>query len=388
MDHSSISEITAGLVLAGRISPRSVGANLLEPPYDTVVRLIQKGGDETSVTMEVGLHVVATCMAAAESISEKEDLTKYLRILEEVALRVEVGNKLQLEAKRLMQGESIDVTKAQAALNRLDSGLMEFTTLDKVEPESDMMIPTFFEPWDRDFGGVPKSGMVLLAAPPKVGKTTTILQIIDAMTKHKKEIGILSLEMPNAILLSRWIEINTKLTKAQRSRVHISDGVYSIDEAEIALTRLLTQHPDIYCVFIDFADLMIPEKTDESTEIAGRIYRAIARVAKLLNKPIILLSQLNSNYVGGIPKVNHIRWSRLAEAVAVMVILIFNVDRLWVDQGQDNKKNPQLPYVEGKGYLILGACRYKTPHKRLGAIQMSWLDDGYWDASDASWFPL
>lgn len=404
MDWSSASEIVCGLVLQGRLAPQSVKASNFEAPYDIIVRLLQQDKDESDILGKVGLQPIATCEAAADRVGTKEDLGKYLTLLEQTALYVEVGAQLEKYAKQLMKGQEVDVSKALSVVTKLDTGQREFTTMDQVEPEKNLWKSSYYPAWDFYFQGIPPSGLILVGAPPGTGKTTLVLKLIDGMTQDQtvtvegkngrkrkvqqkgQEVGMFSLELPNPVLLTRWIQTNESLTLEQRAKVHTTDETYTLDEMVVAISRMEAEHPNIYCYFIDFADLMIPEEREESVEMAGLIYRRLAALAKRIRKPIILLCQLNSNYIGGIPKVNHIRWSRLAEAVATMIVLICNQDQLFVDMGQKSKA-PQLPYVEGKAYLILGKSRFGHKMGSIGAIQLDWMGAQGW-GDEGEWYKL
>ena len=383
--------------MSDRISANAVDAKDLEAPYDKIVKLKQQKKDDVAITMAVGMHPMATVAAAAETVPVKADVTEYIKMLEQISLRVDVGNRLSLEAKKLLKGEEVNYNKLGAIVSQLDTGLREWTTMDKVEPEANMWEPTGWWIWDEYFGGVPKYGLLIIGAPPGVGKTSLVLKLIDYKTRSRKDgrkkipgkpVAMLSLELPNGILLSRLIETSENLTEDQRKLIRVTDEQYDIDEAVSAITRLVMVNPEVEDIFVDFADLLVPSIGEESTEMAGKIYRNLAGLAKLLRKRIYLISQLNSNYVGGRPRVNHIRWSRLAEAVASMVVLLYNPDQIDVEQGKNSKDN-KLPYMPDKAYIILGKSRFGYKHDgRTGAVQVDWLGQKGWGDESAVWFSL
>jgi replicative DNA helicase len=159
-----------------------------------------------------------------------------------------------------------------------------------------------------------------------------------------------------------------------------------VDALCVAAARMVADNPDIYAIGIDFADLMVPEDIGEEVGEASKIYRKLATLAKKLRKPIFLLCQLNSSHVGGIPHVNSIRYSRLAEAMAAMIVMGYNPDGIFIDAGKKDKKNP-LPYYEGKAYLILGKSRFGFLDG-VGAVRIPWLGRGGWGDEAEGWTRL
>jgi hypothetical protein len=357
----------------------------LEAPYDQIVKEVVAGKDQADIIGHVGFQPVQTALLAADSVKDT-DTSSYIKLLETVATRVQVGASLDKSVRRLLKGEEIDISRAGAELSKLEINRFNWRSGDQIEPRKAKWIPTYWEGWDEYFGGMPASGMILVGAPPKTGKTTTVVKLIDKMTRKKKKVGLLSLEMKAEEIMARWFEIRPNLPDGQRKLLRMDDGIYDVDSASVAISRLIASDPEIYCVFIDFADLMTPKGGREDTANASYIYMTIANTAKLIDRPIVLLCQLSDKYIGGIPRVNHIRYSRLAEAMAYMIVLIYNPDGIFVDMGKDNKAN-KLPYIEGSSYLIMGASRggYKSG---IGAIRFGFTGERGWEDEGLSWHNL
>jgi replicative DNA helicase len=383
---SAASQMVAGLVLTNRVAGDSVNPRYLEAPFDYVVKCKQQKLEDHKIVQEVGYSTYDTCVQAAGAIREGDEVTKYLLILEDIATRVEVGQKLKKKADALLRGEPIAVEDVLPELAKLEERGHEFTTADQFDPEENMWVPTYWQPWDEYFQGMPKYGLILVGAPPGVGKTSLLIKLFDKMTRKKKQVGFFSLELTKEIMLMRWIDINPDVTTAQRKRLIVSDEVYTVDALCVAAARMVADNPDIYAIGIDFADLMVPEDIGEEVGEASKIYRKLATLAKKLRKPIFLLCQLNSSHVGGIPHVNSIRYSRLAEAMAAMIVMGYNPDGIFIDAGKKDKKNP-LPYYEGKAYLILGKSRFGFLDG-VGAVRIPWLGRGGWGDEAEGWTRL
>lgn len=385
---TSISEIVSGLVLADRLSADAVDPDTLESPYDELVRAKRAGKEDHEIYEMVGFGPVNSARASIEAIppSEKE-LGKFIKILEDVSLRVQAGTKFQSIAKKLLRGEPVDYSSIASIMSHLDEGVREFTTMDKVKEKGDVWIKSYL-PWmDKFIGGLPYYGLTLVGAPPGTGKTSFMAQQFIALIKQKKKVLFFSLEMTLDLIKMRMLQLDPTLTKEDFSYVIASDEVFSYTEVYATCARLVTQHPDIYCVGIDFADLMIPEDREESVEVAGKIYRMMAKLSKKIMRPIYLLTQLSGGYVGGVPRVNHIRFSRLAEAMAAVILLLYNPDQLWVDMGEDSKKPSKLPYIPGTAYVIVGKCRYGYKMGQMGAVALDWGKIKGWQGK-GEWIPI
>jgi replicative DNA helicase len=291
------------------------------------------------------------------------------------------------------RGEDVDVGKIMAIIQTLEKEQTDFLTMDKVEPakQEELWVPTYYLPWDANvgpnvagLGGVIRGGLSIIGAPPGVGKTTLLLRMFVNMAKASKRVAFFSMEMTLSQVALRMLEME-KLPKKVRQRILASEEVCPVQEVYAKAARLAAVYPDLYCIGIDFADLMVEGEQTES--MMGDIYKTLAVLAKRTGVPIILISQLSRRYEGGLPRVSHLRYSGMAEATASLVALLYNPDNLWVDMGQTRKDNP-LPFSPGKAYIILGKSRYGFKHGGIGAFLVDWKGDMGWGETSLGWYPL
>lgn len=363
-----------GKVIIGELSAQVIDAEKLHPSYSNLMVMLHDGKTETDLVDRFGFSIVHVCRQAASSVNGAP--LDYVTLLERASLRSEVGRVLSTAAKRLEQGEDTDIGRVSAALARFDMEQGEFIRLSDVTPENAVWIPSDYPPLDQHVGGFPKAGLTVIAGPTGVGKTTLLGRIMTRMAKQGRESVFFSLEMTVAQIMFRFLEIEPDLTEEERSRIHATDSAYSVEEVYAAASRLVAANNKIELIGIDFADMLV--EGEEKTAKASHIYRTLALLARRLNLPIVLLSQLNrETYDGGLPRIHHIRWSGLAETVASLIILIYNPDRIWANSAAGSKGNP-LVYIPDSAYLIVGKSRFGFIENHIGAILVDWNGASGW----------
>lgn len=378
------SEVVAGLLLEGRLSPRAVRAETFLPPYDEMVRSIQAGIIQPDELMErVGVKPVNTAHNAAKSLNGLGETTDWVSLLERSAAKFSAGMKLEQIGRKMKHGEEVNITKTLEILQSAETGgEYGVRSLTEVEDMENPFIPSGWSGIDYHFGGLPMSGLTTLSGPPKIGKTTTMLRLFGKFIRfyEDKTALIFSLEMSASELKTRMKELNPTMTRAEAKRVRV------YDETDTTLSKIAAigakEEPGI--VAVDFADLLVRGSSDTSS--MEEIYRTLANIAKDLTCPIILISQLNGDYRGGIPRPNNLRWTRLAEALSWMVLMIYNPNMNYYNRIDDDDE--LLPPAPGKAYLICWLARGGIRrHGGPGAIQMRWRSDlGF--ANNGDWFTL
>lgn len=387
MNWIGISEVVVGKVLAGKYAPSAINIMKVAPPYDQVVDILKDGGTEEDVIDRVGWDAYNACYEAASKVNGAP--IDYVEIMERIASRSEAGSLIEPEVKKLLRGDEANPARIKAGLEMLHSRQNIFTPLSDVEPAEEVWQPTYYAPLDEATGGIVRPGMLVIGAPPGTGKTTFFLQLAKEATKKNKKVAFFSLEMTNALIAYRLLQIDKDYKKKHQKNFYITDGSWSLDEICAHFSRLASAE-DIYFAGIDFADLIISGKTYQNqTAFIDYLYRKIAVLSKETGVPIVVLSQLNQNYIGGRPRVNNLRGSRLIEALATGVLLLYNPDQIDIDQGQSKLDN-SLPWMEDTAYIIQGKSRFGYRQGSTGAIRVKWdkKHGGRWDDSTWEWIPL
>jgi replicative DNA helicase len=337
----------------------------------------------------VGLSPVQASLEAVKSMNGLGD-KNWVKILEDTAMNYDAGAKLEKFGKRLQQGDNVD----WAAIKTISHNAMEntggdFISLSEIEAGEVPFKETGFTAIDEHLGGLPIVGQVIVAAPPGTGKTTFMTGLASCWVKKNPmdSVAIFTLEMMKAEIKLRFNE-TSNLSIEEQGRIQINDAIISPEEVVSKASTI----ENLGLVCIDFADLLIKGETTEST--MAHIYRTFMLGAKQLGCPVVLLSQLNRGYSGGIPRPNDIRYTGLAEALAWMILMLYNPSTDWFgeEDTQNNKNNKNLPIREGTSYIICWKSRggfRKHKDDSPGAIQLQFKGERGWRTNDAGrWFSL
>jgi replicative DNA helicase len=406
-------EIVMGLILNGDLNPNLVNADDFIAPYNEAVTMLRKGStvEDIIANPNIGFSAYqAATMAANAVLADAEQAKKkpidWLHLLEQAASFYKYGQELATMADKLMMGQPIDPGKLLQFASNLDLGHRTLTPLDQIEPEAGQWIKTGYEPIDNFIGGVPKAGLTVLAGGTGIGKTTLALRIglemlrlYDGKKNSKKKgpkygekiytdipaekgkIAIFSLEMLLSQVVRRFLDLDSTITKEERSRMLGTESAYTVGEIYAVAARAAASE-NLKAIIIDFADMLV--EGEQSEAVMGVIYRSLAVLAKTTGVPVILICQLNRNqYQGGIPKINHIRYSGMAEMMSALIMLLYNPSSTVADV----QANSILPFYPDKGYIIVGKSRFGFLMGKPGAVQVEFKGEtgwgnfgfGYWD---------
>jgi replicative DNA helicase len=182
-------------------------------------------------------------------------------------------------------------------------------------------IPTGYEDLDRlTGGGLHRSDLVVLEAPPSTGKTCFALNIaFNAALKYGHSVGIFSLEMTRERLVQRLLAMDTsidlqrlitgKLVDEEWDRlVYATDRIFEgnilfDDCAGLTMSQVQTRAQEMMykstvdLLIIDYVDLINTGGTQRRYESNGRDFRQISRslkgMARELNIPVVALAQVS-----------------------------------------------------------------------------------------------
>lgn len=204
-------------------------------------------------------------------------------------------------------------------------------------------------PWLDDMtGGLQAGDVFVLGARPSAGKTALMLQICGHAAKTSPAL-IFSAEMTDKALANRLMASSAKVSlkairspklieedgwtrlgiaipelSAQRLFIDSSDGMTC--EMMAARARQVKEQHGLALIAIDYLQLLKLPKADRHDLAVGAASRAIKAMAKQLDVPVILLSQLNRDGANRRPVVADLRQSGDIEQDADLIALLFRPD--------------------------------------------------------------
>ena len=249
-------------------------------------------------------------------------------------------------------------------------------------PDSALGLMTGFSNLDHILHGLQRSDLMILAARPGVGKTAFALNVATNIAQRdpEKNILIFTLEMANGQLVRRMLCSLTgidnedisrsnlemdefvKLNKARqtlwKSHIFIDQTAMQTPADILAKCRrfMIENNSTIDLVIIDYMQLMTcPGKESRQQEVA-EISRSMKLLAKEINVPVIVLSQLsrNAEMKSEKPQLHDLRDSGSIEQDADIVAFLYK------EKGQD----PDNTLIE----LIIAKFR----NGKTGSLAYEW----------------
>ncbi len=235
---------------------------------------------------------------------------------------------------------------------------------------------------DSVTSGLNKSDLILIAARPAMGKTAFALNIAETVAyRSGKNVAIFSLEMPRNQLASRLLssigEVDSQ--KLRSGRLKTDDFVklanaagfgssklnmYIDDSASITVPQMkakLRRVKNLGLVVIDYLGLIgTTLRTENRVQVISEITRQLKIMAKDMNVPVILLSQLSrgpENRTDKRPMLSDLRESGSIEQDADQVFFLYR-DAYY-------NKDCKTPNI---AECIIA----KNRHGETGTIQIGW----------------
>lgn len=219
-------------------------------------------------------------------------------------------------------------------------------------------LSTGFSDIDDILNGLQKTDLIVVAGRPSMGKTAFSLQIAEhAALKDKKSVAVFSLEMSSESLIDRafatqgkipfnrirsgklededWVSLTKVTSEIQESKLFIDDAsAINVSYIRSRARKIQVKH-GLDLIVIDYLQLMRSvEKEDRKDLEIGSITAALKAIAKDLNVPVILLSQLNRSLeqrTNKRPVMSDLRESGAIEQDADVIIFLYR-DEVYDDQ--------------------------------------------------------
>lgn len=244
-------------------------------------------------------------------------------------------------------------------------------TLQDGETDSDVIgLTTGYDKLNQITQGFKGGEMIIVAARPSVGKTALCLNFAHRVaTRAKKAVAIFSLEMSKEMLFNRLVaisscvnckQINAGKIKSTAEYTRVISGFKEISESKIYIddtpsnklsdiiaksTKLASHEPDLGLIIVDYLGLVQisgskGKNPDNRQEEVRQVSLALKALARDLNLPVIVVSQLNRSVEqrdSRRPMMSDLRDSGNIEQDADIVMLLYRGD--YYDSAKKNGIN-------------------------------------------------
>ena len=191
------SQITAGLVLSGRISKNSIRSDAFLSPYDKLIKEFQAGKSKEELIISVGLDAFHSCLISIENMNGTGE-ADWPAILQTTSMYWQAGQKLGKFSEKLSRGEPVDWAQVTyyAKLAQQNQG-GDFTPLSAITESGVTYVKTGWKPIDEHLCGFPSVGLIVIGGLPGSGKTWSWIKLSSEFAKlhTDKKVAFFSLEM-------------------------------------------------------------------------------------------------------------------------------------------------------------------------------------------------
>jgi replicative DNA helicase len=255
---------------------------------------------------------------------------------------------------------------------------------DPLKPAEMLQVPSGFNSLDNFLGGFHRSDLIIVAGRPSMGKTSLALNIArNAAVEHNACVALFSLEMSRESLVerlvaaeaavnSRKIRLNME-TPDEEKRIMDAIGIlseapiYIDDSPQVRVIEMRSKakrlHFDrnINMIIIDHLGLVMGDtRTDNRVQEISYITRSLKVLARELNVPVIVVSQLSrasERRDSHKPQLADLRDSGSIEQDADVVLFIYRDEYYYRTEEEWLKVNPNEEYPAGLADVIIAKHR-------------------------------
>jgi len=314
------------------------------------------GGVEYLVKVAESVPTVANAEYYANIVREKAMLRELARTCAEVMQDAcdetgEVGEKLDRAEQKVFAVTEKKITGAAVPIKTLITETFE--AIDARKGSHVTGLPTGFEELNQMLCGLQNGEMIIIAARPSMGKTSFAINMAEHQAADEDlAVVIFSLEMGRQQLVERMLcsrsGVDSQLVRKgmlsteqfgqlQQAGAELYQKPLFIDDTPgltpmmiRAKCRRLKSQYNIQAVYIDYMQLMsLGGYTESRQQEISTISRQLKALARELNVPVVVLSQLNraaEGREGHRPRMSDLRESGSIEQDADVVILLHRED--------------------------------------------------------------
>lgn len=327
--------------------------------------------------------VLARLARCADETPSAENATFYARIVHEHAMRrrLIIATARIMEQARDGEEETVDLLdKAEQQIFEIgdqtakisDFRSMTELSVDTIKQAETMRksgsgitgLSTGYKDFDKQTGGLQKGDLLILAGRPSMGKTAWALNVAEriALKGDDGPVVIFSMEMPMTQISQRicasmgrvnqlrlrtgslhaeeWPRLTqaVDILKNGKNQIYIDDTPALRPDTLRAKARRFKRKYGLSLIVIDYLQLMRPTRNAENRNIEiTQISYALKSLARELNVPLVVVSQLNRNLeqrTNKRPIMSDLRESGSLEQDADLIIFIYR-DEVYNEDTED-----------------------------------------------------
>jgi len=332
-------------------------AVLLRDELEKRKQLEEIGGTEYIAKILESVPSSANVIYYANIVKDKQLIREIIVVAGEILDEAydqagEISQKLDEAERKIFAITDKNISGSPSALK--DLVLSAYELIEKRKGGHVTGLATGYYELDELTCGLQNGEMIIVAGRPSMGKTSLALNFAENIgVVEKTPIAIFSLEMGKQQLAERFLcsksEIDAQLVRKgmlgtedyqklvevcgvlSEAPIYIDDSAGLTPLALRAKSRRLKSQYDIQCILVDYLQLMslgvgrVESRQQEITAIS-RYLKALARE---LNVPVVVLSQLNRSpegREGHRPRMSDLRESGSIEQDADVVMLLHRED--------------------------------------------------------------
>ena len=311
------------------------------------------GGIQYLGSLAEEVPLAANAAQYAKIVAEKSTQRRLIKCAQDIAKNAYEPEGDVTKSVEFAEQSVLDVLQNRAARSYVTIGDVIPAVLDNIEKASKTSglvgIPSGFYDLDKMTNGFQNSNLVVIAGRPGAGKTAFMLNIARhvAVDEHLP-VAIFNLEMSKEELATRilstqsnieskklktgqleeadWIDLGSGADSLMNVPIYIDDATENSIQAIRSKARKLKMERDIKLIVIDYLQLMSGKaKTENRATEVAEVTRGLKVLAKELNVPVLVGSQLNresEKRADKRPQLSELRESGSIEQDADLVILM------------------------------------------------------------------
>ncbi len=335
------------------------------------------GGEEVLFSFASGDFTCSNIDIYAKMLIEKSVRRKLLKLSQDIKNRVFDQSEESNDIVDKIEKDFTDISQKETSSDRnfaIGSDLVTDVAEAIIDGRKTRSIPSGFTTLDSYTSGFRGGEMIIIGARPGIGKTAFSLSMMLSMIQRDVKVGFFSLEMSGEQLLKRLFSNKSqipfkkirdnRLDKPVNGEGESKDAQRLLDAAEIlsecdfyiqdepnmklshikSQARKMKREHNIDILMIDYIGLISVESDSKNPryEQVRLISQSIKQLARELDVPIIMLSQVTRDSENNEPNLANLRESGAIEQDADAVIFLHRERKTKIEEQKEDIQKTKL----------------------------------------------